>query len=130
MAETVSRRARTTPDPIQWLGPQAIRSPRRQTGLFTGYAGQAALPCVVTEPKTTDSVFLRVGGVLQQIRPAIQADGGDVELVEVTDAGVVRVRFHGACIGCPSATMTLKTGIEHSLREHVPEVTSVEAVEA
>ena len=63
------------------------------------------------------------------IRPAVQADGGDVELVEVTDEGLVRVRFHGACVGCPSATMTLKTGIEHSLRERVPEVTGVEAVE-
>jgi Fe-S cluster biogenesis protein NfuA len=82
----------------------------------------------VTESETTNSVFLRVGNILQQIRPAIQADGGDVELVEVTDEGLVRVRFHGACVGCPSATMTLKTGIEHSLRERVPEVTGVEAV--
>jgi Fe-S cluster biogenesis protein NfuA len=83
----------------------------------------------VTDSDTPESVFLRVGGVLQQIRPAIQADGGDVELVEVTDEGLVRVRFHGACVGCPSSTMTLKTGIEHSLRERVPEVTGVEAVE-
>ena len=96
-----------------------------------------ALPCRVakTDPETestatpAESVFLRVGRVLQQIRPAIQADGGDVELVEVTDAGLVRVRFHGACIGCPSAAMTLQTGIEHSLREHVPEVTGVESIE-
>ena len=54
----------------------------------------------VTGSETTDSVFLRVGAVLQQIRPAVQADGGDVELVEVTDEGLVRVRFHGACVGC------------------------------
>ena len=81
-------------------------------------------------PEAADTVFIRVGRVLQQIRPAIQADGGDVELIEVTDAGLVRVRFHGACVGCPSASMTLQTGIEHSLRERVPEVTGVESVEA
>jgi len=74
-------------------------------------------------------VFLRVGNVLQQIRPAIQADGGDVELIEVTKDGLVRVRFHGACVGCPSSEMTLKTGLEHTIKERVPEVTRIEAVE-
>ncbi|GJM19566.1 MAG: NifU family protein [Phycisphaeraceae bacterium] len=63
------------------------------------------------------------------IRPSIQADGGDVDLVEVTDEGVVRVRFKGACIGCPSSSMTLKAGIERNLRQYVPEVTAVEAVD-
>lgn len=70
----------------------------------------------------------RVASVIQRIRPAIQADGGDLELIEVTDEGIVRIRFHGACVGCPSATVTLKAGIEQSLRERVPEVTAVEAV--
>lgn len=74
-------------------------------------------------------MFLRVGNVLQQIRPAIQADGGDVELIEVTKDGLVRVRFHGACVGCPSSEMTLKTGLEHTIKERVPEVTRIEAVE-
>lgn len=83
----------------------------------------------MTEADQAQSVFLRVGRVLQQIRPAIQADGGDVELIDVTDAGLVRVRFHGACVGCPSSAMTLKTGLEHTLRERIPEVVSVEAVE-
>jgi len=83
----------------------------------------------VTESKTENSVFLRVGNVLQQIRPAIQADGGDVELIEVTKDGLVRVRFHGACVGCPSSEMTLKTGLEHTIKERVPEVTRIEAVE-
>ena len=83
----------------------------------------------MTESDTKNSVFLRVGNVLQQIRPAIQADGGDVELIEVTKDGLVRVRFHGACVGCPSSEMTLKTGLEHSIKERVPEVTRVEAVE-
>jgi Fe-S cluster biogenesis protein NfuA len=74
-------------------------------------------------------VFFRVGRVLQQIRPAIQADGGDVELLDVSDDGLVRVRFHGACVGCPSSAMTLKAGLEHTLCERVPEVVRVEAVD-
>lgn len=68
----------------------------------------------------------RVQGVLNMIRPAVQADGGDIELVDVTEpTGVVSVRFHGACHGCPSSTMTLQHGIERNLKEKVPEVTSV-----
>jgi len=71
----------------------------------------------------------RVAQVLELIRPSIQADGGDVELVEITDEGIVRVRFQGACIGCPSSSMTLKAGIERNLQQYVPEVTQVEAVD-
>jgi Fe-S cluster biogenesis protein NfuA len=67
----------------------------------------------------------RVQGVINLIRPAVQADGGDIELVDVTPAGVVSIRFHGACHGCPSSTMTLQMGIERNLRERVPEVTQV-----
>ena len=67
----------------------------------------------------------RVQGVINLIRPAVQADGGDIELVDVTPAGVVQIRFHGACHGCPSSTMTLQHGIERNLREKVPEVTRV-----
>jgi len=70
----------------------------------------------------------RVAQVIELIRPAIQADGGDVELVDVTPDGVVKVRFQGACIGCPSSSMTLKMGIEQNLRHHVPGVSSVEAI--
>jgi len=75
------------------------------------------------------TVFDRVDRVVELIRPAIQADGGDVELVDVTDGGVVHVRFHGACVGCPSSTMTLQMGIEQNLRQHVPEVSSVVPVQ-
>lgn len=71
----------------------------------------------------------RVEQVLNLIRPAVQADGGDLELVNVTSEGVVQVRLHGACVGCPSANMTLQMGIERNLREKVPEITSVVAVE-
>jgi Fe-S cluster biogenesis protein NfuA len=72
------------------------------------------------------SVIERVQKVLALIRPAIQADGGDVELVEVTAEGVARIRLLGACIGCPS--VTLHVGIERNLRHHVPEIKRVEAV--
>ena len=58
---------------------------------------------------------------LAQIRPALQADGGDVELVDVNE-GVVRLKLKGACGGCPMATMTLRHGIEQVLKEHIPEV--------
>lgn len=70
----------------------------------------------------------KVKKVLEAIRPAVQNDGGDIEFVSMDAAGHVSVRFHGACIGCPSASMTLKTGIEKNLKAYVPEVTGVEAV--
>lgn len=67
----------------------------------------------------------RVQHVINLIRPAVQADGGDIELVDVAADGVVSIRFHGACHGCPSSTMTLQDGIQRNLREKVPEVTRV-----
>jgi Fe-S cluster biogenesis protein NfuA len=74
------------------------------------------------------SVRQRVQQVIDRIRPAVQSDGGDIELVDVTDAGIVRVRLLGACVGCPSSTITLKMGIERNLKERVPEVLAVEQV--
>ncbi len=70
----------------------------------------------------------RVEAALNKIRPSLQADGGNVELVEVTSDGVVKVRLTGACGGCPMSQMTLKTGIERLLKEEVPEVVEVIAV--
>jgi len=67
----------------------------------------------------------QVQEVLDRIRPSLQADGGDVELVDVAD-GVVKVRLQGACAGCPMSQMTLKNGIERILKQEVPEVKSVE----
>jgi len=72
----------------------------------------------------------KVENALAQVRPALQRDGGDVELVEVTEEGVVKVRLTGACHGCPMAQMTLQVGIERFLKQLVPEVKSVEAVPA
>lgn len=69
-----------------------------------------------------------VEATIQEIRPHLQADGGDIALVDITDDGVVRVRLLGACAGCPGAMMTLKMGVERLLKEKVPGVASVEAV--
>lgn len=70
----------------------------------------------------------RVEEALNDIRPHLQADGGDIELVEVTADGVVKVRLTGACSGCPGAAMTLQLGVEKAVRARVPEVKSIEAV--
>lgn len=67
--------------------------------------------------------------VIDTIRPAIQGDGGDLELVDVTDGGVVQVRLHGACVGCPSSQITLRMGVERVLKERVAGVSAVEQVE-
>jgi len=70
----------------------------------------------------------KVEAALNKVRPMLQADGGDVELVEVGEDGVVKVRLQGACAGCPMSQMTIKNGVEKILKEQVPEVSSVEAV--
>jgi Fe-S cluster biogenesis protein NfuA len=74
------------------------------------------------------SVKQRVADVLDLIRPAVQGDGGDIELVDVKEDGTVEVRLHGACVGCPSSEMTLSLGIENNLKERVPEVARVVTV--
>lgn len=70
----------------------------------------------------------KVKKVLDEVRPQLQADGGDVELVDVTEDGVVKVKLVGACAGCPMSTITLAQGIEKTLKEKVPEVEKVEPV--
>jgi Fe-S cluster biogenesis protein NfuA len=67
----------------------------------------------------------RVEEVLKQVRPGLQADGGDVELIGVTEDGVVKVQLTGACGSCPFSTMTLKHGIEMRLKDAIPEVKEV-----
>ena len=70
----------------------------------------------------------KIEGAIDDIRPSLQADGGDVELIDVGDDGVVRVKLLGACGGCPMAQMTLKMGIERHLKSVVPEIKEVVAV--
>jgi len=65
---------------------------------------------------------------INKIRPMLQADGGDVELVDVED-GIVKVRLQGACVGCPMSQMTLKNGIERFIKNEIPEVVSVESAD-
>ena len=85
----------------------------------------------MAETATSDSspsVYEQVERVLNLIRPAVQSDGGDVELVGVSDDGIVKIRLHGACVGCPSSNITLQMGIEKNLIEKVPQVVAVEQV--
>ncbi|MFX4261993.1 NifU family protein [Pelotomaculum propionicicum] len=70
----------------------------------------------------------KVEEVLGKVRPFLQRDGGDVELVDVSDSGVVKVRLKGACSGCPGAKITLKQGVERMLKQEIPEVKEVVAV--
>jgi len=70
----------------------------------------------------------KIESAIKKIRPFLQRDGGDIELVDVVD-GVVKVRLKGACSGCPMSQMTLKQGVEKAIKEDVPEVISVEAVQ-
>lgn len=70
----------------------------------------------------------KVEKCLDSIRPYLQADGGDIELVDIEESGVVKVKLRGACGGCPSALITLKQGVEARLKEEIPEVQCVEAV--
>jgi Fe-S cluster biogenesis protein NfuA len=66
--------------------------------------------------------------VLEELRPYIQMDGGDIELIDVTDDGVVQVRMHGACVGCSASMYTLQLGVEQRLKESIPGIRYVEAV--
>lgn len=79
---------------------------------------------------TTGEVIMKakVQRAIDRIRPNLKADGGDVQLLEVTDDGLVKVRLLGACHGCPMAQMTLKNGIERYLKKEVPEVREVVSV--
>ena len=70
----------------------------------------------------------KVEKVIEGIRGYLQADGGDIEMVGITEDNIVQVRLKGACSGCPGAAMTLKMGVERVLKENIPEIKSVEAV--
>lgn len=82
-----------------------------------------------TSATIAPDLVARVQRVIELMRPAVQSDGGDIEFVDVTPEHVVRIRLHGACIGCPSSSITLQHGIDRNLRHHVPEVRGVAAIE-
>jgi Fe-S cluster biogenesis protein NfuA len=86
------------------------------------------LPAAPTETPTGD-LQARVEKIIEMIRPAVQADGGDLEFIDITPDRQVRIRLHGACVGCPSASVTLQLGIERNLREYAPEITGVQAID-
>jgi Fe-S cluster biogenesis protein NfuA len=71
----------------------------------------------------------KVAEVLEKIRPLLQRDGGDVQLVDVQDDGIVKVKLVGACAGCAMSTMTLKNAIEDTIKKEIPEVKAVESVD-
>jgi Fe-S cluster biogenesis protein NfuA len=81
-----------------------------------------------TESVSSVDMMVRVQEVLDAVRPYLQADGGDCELIDVTPEGVVQLKLHGACGSCPSSTYTLKLGIEEQLKQHVPGIVEVQQV--
>ncbi len=99
----------------------------------TSPSTQESAPDSATNPATTDTslteeqLFDRVAEIITEVRPYIQSDGGDIELLKVED-NVVYVALTGACVGCPSSMVTLKHGVEARIREELPQVESVEMV--
>lgn len=77
---------------------------------------------------TTIELMTKVQAALDEIRPAIQMDGGDVELVDITDEMIAEIRMMGACGGCPMSMVTLQAGIERVVRRKVPEIAGVQAI--
>ena len=80
-------------------------------------------------PQSNPQMHEQVAQVIEGIRPYIQGDGGDIELLGVEEGGIVKVRLSGACSGCPHAAMTLKMGVEQALKQRVPGVAEVVNVE-
>lgn len=73
-------------------------------------------------------MFDKVNGIIETLRPYLQDDGGDIELIEVTDDLVVKVQLQGACGACPYSLMTLKNGVEQAIRKEIPEIKEVVGV--
>ena len=78
--------------------------------------------------KDRDKITQRVERALADLRPFLEADGGDISLDEITAEGIVRVKLHGACCGCAMSPMTMKAGVEEAIKRAAPEIMSVEAV--
>lgn len=103
---------------------------QRPISVNTTAAGTERRPAV-EGPVGNDGAALheKVAKIINLIRPVVQSDGGDVELLGVTGDGVVQIRLHGACVGCPSSQVTLKSGIERNLRDHCPEIKGVRSID-
>jgi Fe-S cluster biogenesis protein NfuA len=86
------------------------------------------VPLPFLDANQEDNMREQIEQALDKIRPALQRDGGDIELVEVEENGIVKVRLTGACGGCPMSQMTLKQGVERIVKQLVPEVKAVESV--
>lgn len=82
----------------------------------------------MSEDIAEKSLYERVEEALQSIRPYLEADGGDVKILEISDEGVVSLELLGACGSCPMSTMTLKAGVEEAIKRAIPEIKAVEAV--
>lgn len=80
----------------------------------------------MTEHK--EALITKVKKIIEQVRPYLQQDGGDINFVEITDDMIVNVELTGACGSCPYSTMTLKNGVENTIRKALPEIKSVEAI--
>ena len=78
--------------------------------------------------KNNEELIRKVKNVIDQIRPYLQSDGGDIEFVELTSDNIVNVKLLGACGSCPYSTMTLKNGVENAMKRASPEIKSVEAI--
>ena len=80
------------------------------------------------EQNQSSELELKVRNVIEQIRPYLQSDGGDIEFINLTEDNVVNVELHGACGSCPYSRLTLKNGVEEAMRRAVPEIKAVEAI--
>ena len=83
---------------------------------------------VLIDPQQREQLTLRVKAALAELRPFLEADGGDITLDDISEKGVVRVRLHGACSNCSMSAMTMKAGVEEAIKRVAPEVVRVEAV--
>ncbi len=77
---------------------------------------------------TKDEMIAKVNGVIDQVRPYLEADGGSISFVELTEDNIVKVELHGACRSCPMSLMTLKNGVEAAMIKAIPEIKAVEAI--
>jgi len=139
-----ARRWRATRAPLEIRAPTESQLPLVRGGTAAGERGMERRDCreessiggslhLCESMESTGTISADLNGRVQRVielmRPAVQSDGGDIEFVDVTPEHVVRIRLHGACVGCPSSSITLQHGIERNLKHHVPEVRGVAAIE-